>query len=577
MRIGLKRDRHEFKINRLDMIETYKEKLRLAFKSQTADPPVSGMYILKGDVSGIQNFIFNIQSEGATRMLKARSFFIQISVQLCIEKIKLEFSQNKPKVLSDSGGSFYIQFDSKPESVKLDELKKKVNEQLATFGLFISMTIEPHNKWNDVMQLLKAKEETQKFQRYINSPEAFREFNIIKNKDEAKIWKDFAKELSLSKGYRIEETKEIVGIQENAVVLWNLKFQLEKGKPKVSFDDPQSSLMNYLPIWRIENPYWRAFENGLIEQENKLTENRKDKYNEPKINEIIDFDHLVIQSKVRTGTDNLGVLKLDVDNLGAMFRDVFTTRERYSNASDAFGYFFGKYIKDLWSHKTFTDIEGNPHHFRDNILIIYSGGDDCLLLGGWDAILEFAQMFRKEFKDFCSDLKYKEKDLSFSAAILLVQASTPVIQIGYLAETELEKAKLQPDKNAISLFGEVFNWEDFNKIKMLTTTLSDLIGGAYGKPPESKALLQKIRLSARGYDALMKKAEIKKQVNFQKVWNLTWFIMRNVKNENKKEVETKIVNEYHDAVLKALMSREYAKALIYPAAARWTELLTRKN
>lgn len=557
------------------MSQTYKQKLQSAFESQIADPPSPGVYIIKGDVSGIQDFIFNIQSEGAARMLKTRSFFIQVAVELCIEKIMLDFKKNEPKVISDCGGSFFIECRSEPNRSDLDKLKEQINKELIKYDLYISITANPLVGWLETMELLKIEEETQKLQRYSNWSEAFIP-TVIKKHDDANIWKEFAKQLSLSKGYCIKETSEFPGIHANAVVLWGLKFQLEKDNPKVSFDHPKSSLMNLLPLWRNENPYFRAFNDGGNEADDYLENNRKIDDENLKLHDIIDFDHLAIQANVRTGTDDLGILKLDVDNMGKMFREDFTSLYKYVNASEAFSYFFGKYIKDLWTTKTFKSVDEEEYRYCDNILIIYSGGDDCFLLGGWDAVLEFAQMLRDKFKDYSSGIKNKAKRPTFSAAILLLRASTPVIQIGHLAEAKLEKAKQRPGKNTISLFGEVFSWEEFSETKELTIILSKLIKGADGAPPESKALLQKIRLSARGYGALMKKVELKRQVNFQKVWNLTWFIMRNVKNENKEKVEKEIVSKYHDAVLKALMTNEYASALIYPAAARWTELLTRK-
>ncbi len=560
------------------MKETYNQKHRSAPESQAADPPTPGAYIIKGDVSGIQEFIFNIQSEGAARMLKARSFFIQIAVQLCIEKIKIAFAKNDPVVISDSGGSFFIKCNYEPNSSELDKLAGQVNQDLMKYDLYISITAQPLNEWAKTMELLKRAEETKKFQRYSNEADAFRPTMIEKDEKEASTWKDFAKQLSLSTGYSINETSDSSGIQANSVVLWGLKFLLEKENPKVSFDDPKSSLMNPLPVWRNENPYFKRFLEGQKDDEIELKKNKGDDYETPKEGEIIDFDHLAIQAKERTGTDNLGILKLDVDNLGKMFRDDFNTQQKYIDASDAFCYFFGKHMKDFWKTQKFKGVDGNEHHYRDNILIIYSGGDDCFLLGGWDAVLEFAQMFRDEFKDFCNGIQDETKQPTFSAAILLLQASTPVIQIGHLAEDELNEAKqFSSTKNAVSLFGEIFSWKEFSDMKDLTNVLADLIRGSDGNPPESKALLQKIRLSARGYDALMKKVELKKQVNFQKVWNLTWFIMRNVKKENKETVEREIVSKYHDAVLRALMTKEYSKALIYPAAARWTELLTRKT
>jgi CRISPR-associated protein Csm1 len=559
------------------MIEPYKQKLRSAFESQTADPPISGMYILKGDVSGIQEFIFNIQSEGAARMLKARSFFIQVVVKLCVEKIRRTFSDFKTDIIGDSGGSFYITFNGEPNHTELKDLTTWINQELIVYDLFISITTQVLNDWSKTMELLKQAEEIQKFQRFSHWPDAFRPTMVEKNDTAASTWKEFAKQLSLSKGYSIKETSGYSGIQPDAVVLWNLKLKLEKENPVLPFNDPESSLMNSLPVWREGNPYFKRNLEGKNDEEVELQKNKGNDYETPKEGDIIDFDHLAIQAKARTGTYNLGILKLDVDNLGKMFRDDFNTEQKYKDASDAFSYFFGKHMKDLWETKTFKGVDGNEHHYHDNILIIYSGGDDCFLLGGWDAVLEFAQMFREEFKDFCSGIQDETKRPTFSAAILLLQTSTPVIQIGHLAEDELDKAKqFSSIKNEVSLFGEIFTWDEFDKMKKLTAVLSDLIKGADGKPKESKALLQKIRLSARGYDALMKNVTMKKQVNFQRVWNLTWFILRNVNKDNKKRVESEIVSNYHDAVLEALNTKKYSKALIFPAAARWTELLTRK-
>ncbi len=543
-----------------------------------ADPPSPSVYIIKGDVSGIQEFIFNIQSKGAARMLKARSFFIQVAVKLCIERIKRTFSEFKFDIISDSGGSFYITCNGEPNKTDLKNLAIRINQELIGHDLFISITVQILSDWPIAMALLKRAEETQKFQRFSHWSEAFMPTLISKNNGEAKTWKDFAKELSQSKGYDIvEDASASSGVKSDAVVLCGLRFQLEKEKPHYSFDDSKSSLMNPLPVWRKENPYFKRYLGGQRNEEDDLKKNKGDDYEPPREGDIIDFDHLAIQAKERTGTDNLGVLKLDVDSLGEMFRDVFTTQRKFEEASAAFGYFFGKHMKDLWRTNTFKGADDNEHHYHDNILIIFSGGDDCLLLGGWDAVLEFALMLRTEFENYCKTTTILPNAATFSAAILLLHASTPVIQIGHLAEEELNKAKqFSSTKNAVSLFGGIFSWKEFSDMKDLTNVLAVLIRGSDENPPESKALLQKIRLSARGYDALMKKVELKRQVNFQKVWNLTWFIMRNVKNENKETVERKIVSKYHDAVLKALITKEYSNALIYPAAARWTELLTRK-
>jgi len=363
-------------------------------------------------------------------------------------------------------------------------------------------------------------------------------------------------------------------INKDSVVLFGLEFILLKENSEDnsfrSFDKPEYSLMNEFPLWSEGNPYFDNLDKyNDIEEE--LNQNKLDDYKLPEKDAIIDLDHLVIQAKVRTGSDQLGVIKMDVDNMGTLFRNNFDTQTKFKDASDDISSFWGLHLKQFWREKKFKDLNGLEHAFRDNILIVYAGGDDCFLMGGWDAIVNFAYRFKREFD--C----YFDKKITFSASLLLLQATTPVIQIGTLAEDELEHAKHFDNdrKDSISLFGEVFTWEEFGKINDLVQILAQLITGNGGNPPESKALLQKICLSARGYDALMRHATCQKQVNFQKVWNLSWFILRGVQKENRELVDRKIVTQYHDAVLTAITINEYASALIYPAAARITELLTR--
>jgi hypothetical protein len=94
---------------------------------------------------------------------------------------------------------------------------------------------------------------------------------------------------------------------------------------------------------------------------------------------------------------------------------------------------------------------------------------------------------------------------------------------------------------------------------------------------ESKALVQKIALSAKGYKNLVKGIKQSKLLNMEKVWNLTWFILRGVKKENRQEVDDKIVRKYYEAIIGALTSKNYSNALIYPFAARIAELLSRNK
>ncbi len=48
-------------------------------------------YLIKGDVSGIQEFIFSTTSKGAARTLKDRSWYVQMLCEVCGEKINEMF------------------------------------------------------------------------------------------------------------------------------------------------------------------------------------------------------------------------------------------------------------------------------------------------------------------------------------------------------------------------------------------------------------------------------------------------------------------------------------------------------
>ena len=76
----------------------------------------------------------------------------------------------------------------------------------------------------------------------------------------------------------------------------------------------------------------------------------------------------------------LGVLRMDVDNLGYIFQKGMlperTTLSRYAALSRSFDYFFSGYLNTIQQ-------ETAPH----TSFIIYSGGDDLFIIAAWnDAI-----------------------------------------------------------------------------------------------------------------------------------------------------------------------------------------------
>ncbi|MFA8300748.1 MAG: type III-A CRISPR-associated protein Cas10/Csm1 [Hyphomicrobiales bacterium] len=539
------------------------------------DNPTDYKYLLKGDISGIQEFIFNIPSKGAARLLKARSFFIQAVTKMAIEKIKDNLT--KTTIISDAGGSFYLSLKTLEEE-KIHNIKDEINKDLNDFGLYLSIVYtESSNNWKTDCTKIKPIEERQKFQKYNNNSAAFEPQQKAKDEEtEITTWKNFAKELSQATHYNITKctTDNNIKIEETKFSLFGYSFELSTNGDYLFNDkDSQTFIMKELPVWQEDNPYLKEVHNKESNayqlEENLKAGYKEGEYEKPKEGELIGLDHLELQAKHRTGTGKIGTLKLDIDNLGTLFRDRFNSLDKYKKASKALSFFFGKHLYSIWEKEHFSSYN-EKYAYKDNILVIFSGGDDCFIIGGWDAVLEFTKKLHEEFEGFIKN----NESLTFSAGILILNGNYPVIRIGEETEHYLEKAKGRKNKNSICLFGEAFSWSELDSISELSTTLFELVTDE--ENPENKSLLQKIRLSAKGYQSLMNNIKTSNQVNFQKVWNLTWFILRNVREENKEKVDSDIIQKYHDAILNAMQNNQYSSALVYPAAARWAELLTRK-
>ena len=87
--------------------------------------------LLGGDISGIQDFIYDIPSEGAAKQLKARSFYLHIITETIVRNILKDFNLLQINVVYSSGGNFYILVPNLKElDDKIQNLNRRINEQL---------------------------------------------------------------------------------------------------------------------------------------------------------------------------------------------------------------------------------------------------------------------------------------------------------------------------------------------------------------------------------------------------------------------------------------------------------------
>ncbi len=167
-----------------------------------------------------------------------------------------------------------------------------------------------------------------------------------------------------------------------------------------------------------------------------------------------------------TGTEALGVLKADVDNLGLIFSCGLRRKSlsRLATLSRQMNSFFSIYLPFSMSKR---------EEFKD-IYTVFAGGDDLFLIGPWNRIIEFASFLNDEFRRYVCH----NPQVTISAGMSLNKPGEPVKMISDFAEDALEKAK-HGGRNAVTLFGETVKWDKFNKLNEINSEILRWQEGKY--------------------------------------------------------------------------------------------------
>lgn len=283
----------------------------------------------------------------------------------------------------------------------------------------------------------------------------------------------------------------------------------------------------------------------------------------------------------------LGVLRMDVDSLGSIFKiDVKRpglSFAYYASISRHLDWFFKGYINTIWEENAL---------FKDNIQIVFSGGDDLFLVGRWDAIISFAEKLKEEFFEYtCGAVLAERARITLSGGISMVTDKFPILKASEFASEAEHDAKLHVlleegkpifFKNSISLLGKPLHWEsEYQLVVHLKNYLVDMVGSQYGV---SKSLLHKIMqhaASAAHYSSRLKAFDKMSEEEKKKtpkpspswIWTASYDLARfaeRVKGENKalirnlKDVLEASNKEYFETFFKEkeAFTKEVSKAVL---------------
>ncbi|WP_277302445.1 type III-A CRISPR-associated protein Cas10/Csm1 [Veillonella caviae] len=501
-------------------ITNYKE---LCFVHNKTFREQSAFCIISGDISGIQQFIYTIPSKGALKSLRGRSFYLEILMEQVLDELLEVLGLSRVNLIYNGGGHFYI---LAPNTTAIHEAISQFEIDVNTwlldrFGtqLYVALGYAPataneliaSDGQRSIFRAVSQSVANSKSNRYSeqNLMDLFdcnSSYNTVDGERECSICHISSKQLvpygdssdsesciSCYQLFRLgqeivthddsvfvvaETTDHDSGIDIYQTTMAYAGRSIDKEKQMVSPNKTQYGVKLFV----LREQELKEFKQSPSKRVLRIySKNRaltgEQVYNRLWIADYVarkpdgrvyEFEELAKASGTSDdkGIKRLGVLRADVDNLGAAFIGGFIkegldnpykygTLSRYADLSRDLAMFFKVAVNKMAGGDVSgtVDIE-SPFKIwqsssNDNKLVhvIYSGGDDVFLVGAWDHLLELAIDIQTKL-DELTDGK-----ITMSAGLALFSPSYPISQMANITGELESAAKNNPGKNSIALFG----------------------------------------------------------------------------------------------------------------------------
>lgn len=469
--------------------------------------------IINGDISGIQNFIYRVQTpedaqSGMSKRLRGRSLYLTLLCEAIASKIINDLNLDSSNILFCGGGRFTI---IAPNTGKTVDVIKAVdfevnNEFINKFNaeLFLNIVSTPAcgddlGNFNEVLSKLTQLLNENKKHKFLNQLDNVFKIDsrvdydlcpVCGNPSDGDYCHDCLEHEKL--GSAVANAKYLIKYVSDEKISQSLFY------PKLNigyaFKNSKSQVLKIIDenpnvkftVYKLNDTDFIEFD---ISNDNVTFDFKVIGNSIPNVDGTpLYFNHLAEISK---GANKLGVLKMDVDNLGLIFSNGFNhiggaSISRISSLSFYLDLFFSgrinqivdnfKFTTDLpedmeCSMKTLEFVDENNKVYKtetvykpknslkkdegtSTIHINYSGGDDLLVVGPYDDVVEFAQEFRRRFKKWTAN----NDNINISAGISIVSPKFPIGKAAVMADEELEKSK-DCGRDKITVFGETLNWD----------------------------------------------------------------------------------------------------------------------
>lgn len=522
---------------------------------------------LSGDISGIQDFIYSVTSTEALKGLKGRSLYLQLLSESVAQSIIKQLGLTDCNIIYIGGGNFHLLLPNS-ELVKQDlsKIKNIINNNLLKAhrgNLTFNIAYTPV-KYKDFLGA---------------------NFGEIWEKVKALLTREKRRKYSLLFDEANKSTEILGPFDEGgkkaicSICGEELEQETEKCLPCSSFTDLSYDLTRARIIYQKNNPpkaieYRATSWNELLEsigshyeflpetaeRDNSYLLNSTEFLNAQQPyhgfrfiakntpmdgSNVKTLDSIAKSSK---GIKRWAVLRADVDDMSKIFTEGLGKKDRtisrMSMLSELLSLFFNTHVESV----------ARENEFKDNIYVIYSGGDDLFIIGAWSVIPDFAMRLYEDFR------KFTAQNLTFSAAVHLVPSvNFPVYQAAENAGQDLKLAK-KNGKNKIVLFGMEIPWNVMKEIHDVAVNKIAMLLDK--KVPRS---LLKILYSGWAEGLLVKEGRIP----MTRIWRFLYAMCR--LKERHRDYADKITD-----LEKIVMTDNKLKQNLN-ISIRWAELLTREG
>lgn len=548
--------------------------------------------LVGGDISGIQRFIYTLSSKHAAKTLRGRSFYLQLLTEAVLRYVLGALDLPYTNVIYSGGGHFFVLAPVSARE-KLPEIRKAVSRKLmrhhgiqlylalgaseVPFSGFRRGRFPEH--WDEMHRRLALAKQ----QRYIELddemyPLVFEPRSHGGNQDQfcavcgtehpqtrdlesaepndriCESCSSFAdvlgKELPHARFVALglgEPVETLRGTAMDALAEFGLRLAfLINAREEIRWlgkgAAPGKTVLWALgdeadwPKPELPTAEWRHYSVNFVPE--------------------MTFDDLQQKSD---GIKRLGVLRMDVDNLGRIFKEGFgeqaatshATLARLSTLSFQMALFFEGWVKAL--------VESPD--YAGQIYAVYAGGDDVFLIGPWNHMPDLALRIVEDFRRFTGD----NPDLHLSGGMAFIHGKYPVYQAADDAGDAEKMAKAVPGKNAFSFLGQAWKWADFATLQERKDRLVEL-----DQQGASKSLLQLIQSLAQ------QEAEKRNKRNEKRVWGpWMWrgdYFFTRIVGQAKPPLKASLESLHYD-----IRQQLYSGVLNWGKAARWAQLQLRKE